>query len=179
MQLQAKKTLKTWKELKNIYEDIDIKKREIKDDISKDDFINNNLINKKLSANDDEEDEEEDNETINEKVNNDKNNGFSTVVRKMDKLNFLRNLAKRAKIENQKIDYDSQLPEKMKEEVYKKGISNILNFSKFLKNRLQTKESAEFKKEEVSPNKRKAKKNKMKNEIRDYLKHSKQVKKYD
>ena len=179
VQLQAKKTLKTWKELKNIYEDIDIKKREIKDDISKDDFINNNLINKKLSANDDEEDEEEDNETINEKVNNDKNNGFSTVVRKMDKLNFLRNLAKRAKIENQKIDYDSQLPEKMKEEVYKKGISNILNFSKFLKNRLQTKESAEFKKEEVSPNKRKAKKNKMKNEIRDYLKHSKQVKKYD
>ena len=179
VQLQAKKTLKTWKELKNIYEDIDIKKREIKDDISKDDFINNNLINKKLSANDDEEDEEEDNETINEKVNNDKNNGFSTVVRKMDKLNFLRNLAKRAKIENQKIDYDSQLPEKMKEEVYKKGISNILNFSKFLKNRLQTKESAEFKKEEVSPNKRKGKKNKMKNEIRDYLKHSKQVKKYD
>ena len=179
VQLQAKKTLKTWKELKNIYEDIDIKKREIKDDISKDDFINNNLINKKISKNDDEEDEEEENETINEKVNNEKNNGFSTVVRKMDKLNFLRNLAKRAKIENQKIDYDSQLPEKMKEEVYKKGISNILNFSKFLKNRLQTKESAEFKKEEVSPNKRKVKKNKMKNEIRDYLKHSKQVKKYD
>ena len=178
VQLQAKKTLKTWKELKNIYEDIDIKKREIKDGISKDDFINNNLIYKKLSANGEEE-EEEDNETINEKVNNDKNNGFSTVVRKMDKLNFLRNLAKRAKIENQKIDYDSQLPEKMKEEVYKKGISNILNFSKFLKNRLQTKESAEFKKEEVSPNKRKVKKNKMKNEIRDYLKHSKQVKKYD
>ena len=179
VQLQAKKTLKTWKELKNIYEDIDIKKREIKDDISKDDFINNNLINKKISKNDDEEDEEEENETINEKVNNEKNNGFSTVVRKMDKLNFLRNLAKRAKIENQKIDYDSQLPEKMKEEVYKKGISNILNFSKFLKNRLQTKESAEFKNEEVSPNKRKIKKNKMKNEIRDYLKHSKQVKKYD
>ena len=180
VQLQAKKTLKTWKELKNIYEDIDIKKREIKDDISKDDFINNNLINKKISKNDDdEEDEEEENETINEKVNNEKNNGFSTVVRKMDKLNFLRNLAKRAKIENQKIDYDSQLPEKMKEEVYKKGISNILNFSKFLKNRLQTKESAEFKNEEISPNKRKIKKNKMKNEIRDYLKHSKQVKKYD
>jgi len=179
VQLQAKKTLKTWKELKNIYEDIDIKKREIKDDISKDDFINNNLINKKISKNDDEEDEEEENETINEKVSNEKNNGFSIVVRKMDKLNFLRNLAKRAKIENQKIDYDSQLPEKMKEEVYKKGISNILNFSKFLKNRLQTKESAEFKNEEVSPNKRKIKKNKMKNEIRDYLKHSKQVKKYD
>ena len=47
VQLQAKKTLKTWKELKQIYEDIDTKKREIKDDISKDDFINNNLLNKK------------------------------------------------------------------------------------------------------------------------------------
>ncbi len=181
VQLQAKKTLKTWKELKQIYEDIDVKKREIKDDISKDDFINNNLLNRKLASNnnEEEEEEEEENETINENVNNAKNSGFSTVVRKMDKLNFLRNLAKRAKIENQKIDYDSQLPEKMKEEVYKKGISNILNFSKFLKNRLQTKESAEFKNEEVSPNKRKIKKNKMKNEIRDYLKHSKQVKKYD
>ena len=174
VQLQAKKTLKTWKELKKIHEDIDTKKREIKDDISKDDFINNNLINK----NNEEEEEEEENETINEQVNNDKNNGFSTVVRKMDKLNFLRNLAKRAKIENQKIDYDSQLPEKMKEEVYKKGISNILNFSKFLKYRLHNQESAEFKKDDAS-NSKKKKKNKMKNEIRDYLKHSKQVKKYD
>ena len=175
VQLQAKKTLKTWKELKIIYEDIDIKKREIKDDISKDDFINNNLINK----NNEEEEEEEENETINENINNEKNNGLSTVVRKMDKLNFLRNLAKRAKIENQKIDYDSQLPEKMKEEVYKKGISNILNFSKFLKHRLYNKESAEFKQDDVTNNKNKLKKNKMKNEIKDYLKHSKQVKKYD
>ena len=118
---KIKKTLKTWKELKKIYEDIDVKKREIKDDISKDDFINNNLLNRKLASNnnEEEEEEEEENETINENVNNAKNNGFSTVVRKMDKLNFLRNLAKRAKIENQKIDYDSQLPEKMKEEVYK------------------------------------------------------------
>ena len=180
VQLQAKKTLKTWKELKNIYEDIDIKKREIKDDISKDDFINNNLLNKKVSSNnDEEEEEEEENETVNENINNGKNGGFGAVVRKMDKLNFLRNLAKRAKIENQKIDYDSQLPEKMKEEVYKKGISNILNFSKFLKHRMLTKESAEFKKEDISPNKKKSKKNKMKNEIKDYLKHSKQVKKYD
>ena len=183
VQLQAKKTLKTWKELKQIYEDIDVKKREIKDDISKDDFINNNLLNRKLASNnnEEEEEEEEENETINENVNNAKNNGFSTVVRKMDKLNFLRNLAKRAKIENQKIDYDSQLPEKMKEEVYKKGISNILNFSKFLKHRLYNKESAEFQDEDVSKSKSKKKKNKnkMKNEIRDYLKHSKQVKKYD
>ena len=184
VQLQAKKTLKTWKELKQIYEDIDTKKREIKDDISKDDFINNNLLNKKKSSNnngEEEEEEEEENETINENVNNGKSNGFSTVVRKMDKLNFLRNLAKRAKIENQKIDYDSQLPEKMKEEVYKKGISNILNFSKFLKHRLYNKESAEFQDEDVSKSKSKKKKNKnkMKNEIRDYLKHSKQVKKYD
>ena len=181
VQLQAKKTLKTWKELKQIYEDIDVKKREIKDDISKDDFINNNLLNRKLASNnnEEEEEEEEENETINENVNNAKNSGFSTVVRKMDKLNFLRNLAKRAKIENQKIDYDSQLPEKMKEEVYKKGISNILNFSKFLKHRLHNKESAEFEKDDKSNSKNKKKKNKMKNEIRDYLKHSKQVKKYD
>ena len=33
--------------------------------------------------------------------------------------------------------------------------SNILNFSKFLKHRMLTKESAEFKKEDVSPNKKK------------------------
>ena len=179
VQLQSKKTLKTWKELKKIYEDIDTKKREIKDDISKDDFINNNLINKKISGNNEESEEEEENETLNQNVINGKNNGFSTVVRKMDKLNFLRNLAKRAKIENQKIDYDSQLPEKMKEEVYKKGITNILNFSKFLKHRMLTKESAEFQKDEVSPKNRKLNRNKMKNEIKDYLKHSKQVKKYD
>ena len=74
------------------------------------------------------------------------NNNDNKLVRKMDKLNFLRNLAKRAKIENQKIDYDSQLPEKMKEEVYKKGISNILNLSKFLKHKLQNKENDELKK---------------------------------
>ena len=88
VQLQAKKTLKTWKELKQIYEDIDIKKREIKDDISKDDFINNNLLNKKKSSNnngEEEEEEEEENETINENVNNGKSNGFSTVVRKIQR----------------------------------------------------------------------------------------------
>ena len=183
VQLQAKKTLKTWKELKKIYEDIDIKKREIKDNISKEDFI----INNNNSDNDD--DNFEENETTNDNIsqkniNNNKNQKFGNVVRKMDKLNFLRNLAKRAKIENQKIDYDSQLPEKMKEEVYKKGISNILNFSRFLKNRLQTKESNEFKEKEISPRKKsksksKSKKNKFQKEIKDYLKNSKQVKKYD
>ena len=183
VQLQAKKTLKTWKELKKIYEDIDIKKREIKDNISKEDFI----INNNNSDNDD--DNFEENETTNDNIsqkniNNNKNQKFGNVVRKMDKLNFLRNLAKRAKIENQKIDYDSQLPEKMKEEVYKKGISNILNFSRFLKNRLQTKESNELKEKEISPRKKsksksKSKKNKFQKEIKDYLKNSKQVKKYD
>ena len=172
VQIEAKKTLKTWKELKQIYEDIDNKKREIKDDINKDTFLNNNIINKKISNNNEDEDDDVTNE------NNNFNNTNETLVKKMDKLNFLRNLAKRAKIENQKIDYDSQLPEKMKEEVYKKGISNILNLSKFLKHKLQNKENEELKKEEVSPN-RKNKKTNLQNEIKDYLKHSKQVKKYD
>ena len=190
VQLQAKKTLKTWKELKKIYEDIDIKKREIKDNLSKEDFIKN-------TNDDDDEDNidninDNDNLEENEIITNENNNyniknkNFGNIVRKMDKLNFLRNLAKRAKIENQKIDYDSQLPEKMKEEVYKKGISNILNFSKFLKNRLQMKESNEFKENEVSPKNRsksksksKNKKNKFQKEIKNYLKNSKQVKKYD
>ena len=178
VQIEAKKTLKTWKELKQIYEDIDNKKREIKDDINKDTFLNNNMANKKVQNNE-EEDEIDDDDATNENGNSNINNkNISTLVRKMDKLNFLRNLAKKAKIENQKIDYDSQLPEKMKEEVYKKGISNILNLSKFLKYKQQNIEDAELKRDEISPH-RKNKKNNLQNEIKDYLKHSKQVKKYD
>ena len=177
VQIEAKKTLKTWKELKQIYEDIDIKKREIRDDINKDTFLNNNIISKKMTNNDYENEDYEDEDNLtNQNVNNNPHN--NTLVKKMDKLNFLRNLAKRAKIENQKIDYDSQLPEKMKEEVYKKGISNILNLSRFLKHKLLNKEDAELKNEEISPHKR-SKKNNLQNEIKDYLKHSKQVKKYD
>ena len=184
VQIEAKKTLKTWKELKKIYEDIDNKKREIKEDINKDTFLNNNITNKKIlnnDENDNENDEEEDEDGTNENETN--NNSIykkndNKLVRKMDKLNFLRNLAKKAKIENQKIDYDSQLPEKMKEEVYKKGITNILNLSKFLKHKLLNKEGDEIKKDEISPH-RKNKKNNLQNEIKDYLKHSKQVKKYD
>ena len=184
VQIEAKKTLKTWKELKKIYEDIDNKKREIKEDINKDTFLNKNITNKKIlnnDENDNENDEEEDEDGTNENETN--NNSIykkndNKLVRKMDKLNFLRNLAKKAKIENQKIDYDSQLPEKMKEEVYKKGITNILNLSKFLKHKLLNKEGDEIKKDEISPH-RKNKKNNLQNEIKDYLKHSKQVKKYD
>ena len=176
VQLQAKKTLKTWKELKQLHEDIDTKKREIKDEINKDTFINNNILNKKLRNNEEEGDDIFGDNGMNENGYNGNNN--DTLVKKMDKLNFLRNLAKRAKIENQKIDYDSQLPEKMKEEVYKKGITNILNLSKFLKYKLQNKEGAELKRDEISPH-RKNKKNNLQNEINDYLKHSKQVKKYD
>ena len=66
----------------------------------------------------------------------------------------------------------------MKEEVYKKGITNILNLSKFLKHKLLNKEGAEIIKDEISPHRRN-KKNNLQNEIKDYLKHSKQVKKYD
>ena len=171
VQIEAKKTLKTWKELKQLYEEIDSKKREIKDDINKDTFLNNNIINKKVLN-----DNEVEDDLTNENENNNPIN--NTLVKKMDKLNFLRNLAKRAKIENQKIDYDSQLPEKMKEEVYKKGISNILNLSKFLKHKLLNKEDEELKKDEISPHKN-GKKNNLQNEIKDYLKYSKQVKKYD
>ena len=156
------------------------KKKFKKNDISEN---NNNIINKKSTINEDNENENENEEEEDDNTHENENNpqyinNDNKLVKKMDKLNFLRNLAKRAKIENQKIDYDSQLPEKMKEEVYKKGISNILNLSKFLKHKLQNKESAELKKEDISPNK-KNKKNNLQNEIKDYLRHSKQVKKYD
>ena len=178
VQIEAKKTLKTWKELKKLYEDIDDKKREIKDDINKDTFLNNNVINNKFPNNEENVNDEEEDITNQNENFIPPNENFNKLVKKMDKLNFLRNLAKRAKIENQKIDYDSQLPEKMKEEVYKKGISNILNLSKFLKHKLLNKEGDELKKEDISPHK-KNKKNNLQNEIKDYLRHSKQVKKYD
>ena len=154
-----KKALKTWNELKQIHDDLDNQKREIKNNINKDAFINNNDFKK----------EDDDNESHVNIQGNDK------LVRKMDKLNFLRNLAKMAKIENQKIDYDSELPEKMKEEVYKKGISNVLNLSKFLKFKTQ---NTSFNKIDdlASPTKHKKK---VQSEVEDYLKYSKQVKKYD
>ena len=157
--LAAKKALKTWNELKQIHDDLDNQKREIKNNINKDTFINNNNDIKK----------DDDNESHLNIQGNDK------LVRKMDKFNFLRNLAKMAKIENQKIDYDSELPEKMKEEVYKKGISNVLNLSKFLKFKTQ---NTTFNKRDdlASPTKHKKK---VQSEVEDYLKFSKQVKKYD
>ena len=82
------------------------------------------------------EEKENENNKNKEKEKEDNSNleNKNNPNRKMDKLNFLRDLAKMAKKENNKIDYDSELPQKMKEEVYKKGIGNILQLSRFLNN---------------------------------------------
>ena len=94
----------------------------------------------------------------------------------MNKFNFLRNLAKMAKIENKKVDYDTELPEKMREEVYKKGIGNILKLSNFLKYKNNISKDNLLNR---SGSSKKKQKNRIKNEINDYLKYNEQVKKYD
>ena len=114
------------------------------------------------------------------------------LVRKMDKLNFLRNLAKKAKLENKKVEnFDVELPEKMKEEVYKKGIGNILKLSNFLKNKQNNLEKNEEENRNFGKgrslrnigsrvdDKLEGNRNKLMTEINDYLRHSRQVKKFD
>ena len=120
------------------------------------------------------EEKENENNKNKEKEKEDNSNleNKNNPNRKMDKLNFLRDLAKMAKKENNKIDYDSELPQKMKEEVYKKGIGNILQLSRFLNN---MKNKANENQLRNSLNK----KNKQKKEINDFLKQTKQMDKYN
>ena len=140
----AKEALINWIELKKIYQEIDSKKREINVDMKNLDLDKNNYY--------------------------DKNKEGGHYVKKMDKLNFLRNLAKMAKIENNKVDYNTELPETMKEQVYKKGIGNVLQFSNFL--------SKVNNKSESNIMRNPAKRN-QKIEINDYIQNSKQVKRYN
>jgi len=144
VQNAAKEALINWIELKKIYQEIDSKKREINLDMKNLDLDKNNYY--------------------------DKNKEGGHYVKKMDKLNFLRNLAKMAKIENNKVDYNTELPETMKEQVYKKGIGNVLQFSNFL--------SKVNNKSENNIMRNSAKRN-QKIEINDYIKNSKQVKRYN
>ncbi len=119
-----------------------------------------------------EEKENEDKKIENENEDNSNLENKNYPNRKMDKLNFLRDIAKMAKKENNKIDYDSELPQKMKEEVYKKGIGNILQLSRFL-NTIKNKAN-----ENQLRNSSKKINNKKK-EINDFLKQTKQIKKYN
>ena len=138
--LIAKETFKNWLELKNIFEDIDNKKRNIKSNNNNFDNENNNII--VLDKNDY------------------KNN--NNLVKKMDKLNFLRNLAKMAKIDNKNNvnvnnfnDFDG-----FTDVIYEDGMAKALH------------------KNNVS-NKNNSKNKKLKKEINDYLKYSNNVKKYN
>ena len=153
VQCAANEALKNWKELTVIHKDLDNKKSQLVEGTE--------LAKTK-----------EDYLSKGEKE--------GTYVKKMDKFNFLRNLAKMAKIENKKVDYDTELPEKMREEVYKKGIGNILKLSNFLKYKNNNKNniSKENSLNRSGSSKRKQN-NRIKNEINDYLKYNEQVKKYD
>ena len=144
VQNAAKEALINWIELKKIYQEIDSKKREINVDMKNLNLYKNNYYDKKKEG--------------------------GHYVKKMDKLNFLRNLAKMAKIENNKVDYNTELPETMKEQVYKKGIGNVLQFSNFL--------SKVNNKSESNIMRNSAKRN-QKIEINDYIQNSKQVKRYN
>ena len=151
VQCAANEALKNWNELTVIYKDLDNKKSQMVEgtDLAK---------------------------TKEEYLNKGENTKEGTYVKKMNKFNFLRNLAKMAKIENKKVDYDTELPEKMREEVYKKGIGNILKLSNFLKYKNNISKDNLLNR---SGSSKKKQKNRIKNEINDYLKYNEQVKKYD
>ena len=151
VQCAANEALKNWNELTVIHKDLDNKKSQIVEgtDLAK---------------------------TKEEYLNKGENTKEGTYVKKMNQFNFLRNLAKMAKIENKKVDYDTELPEKMREEVYKKGIGNILKLSNFLKYKNNISKDNLLNR---SGSRKKKQKNRIKNEINDYLKYNEQVKKYD
>ena len=151
VQCAANEALKNWNELTVIHKDLDNKKSQMVEgtDLAK---------------------------TKEEYLNKGENTKEGTYVKKMNKFNYLRNLAKMAKIENKKVDYDSELPEKMREEVYKKGIGNILKLSNFLKYKNNISKDNLLNR---SGSSKKKQKNRIKNEINDYLKYNEQVKKYD
>ena len=155
VQCAANDALKNWKELTVIHKDLDDKKSKLVEggDLAK---------------------------TKEDYLSKGENTKEGTYIKKMDKFNFLRNLAKMAKIENKKVDYDTELPEKMREEVYKKGIGNILKLSNFLKYKNNNKNnvSKDNSLNRSGSSKRKQN-NRIKNEINDYLKYNEQVKKYD
>ena len=155
VQCAANDALKNWKELTVIHKDLDDKKSKLVEggDLAK---------------------------TKEDYLSKGENTKEGTYIKKMDKFNFLRNLAKMAKIENKKVDYDTELPEKMREEVYKKGIGNILKLSNFLKYKNNNKNnvSKDNSLNRSGSSKRKQN-NRIKNEINEYLKYNEQVKKYD
>ena len=87
-------------------------------------------------------------------------------AKKMDKLNFLRNLAKMSKNENNNnyYNYDKELTFQMKNKVYDNGMNNVIQLS----NLIQNKKEKNF-----------SKTMNIQKEINDYLKNSNQVKKYN
>ena len=139
IQKSAKETLKSWIRLKEIYNNYDIQKRELNKDLNFD---------------------------IDKDKYNMKNSEFP--VKKMDKLNFLRNLAKMSKIDNKtnnNINFEKELTLELKNRVYDNGINNVIQLSNLIQNK---KEKNAF-----------SKGTNFEKEINDFLKNSHQVKKYN
>ena len=175
VQIAANDALKSWKELSVIYNDLE-RKKVLMDEgglkKTKEEYLNN-IIG--LSSGHKEEEKE-----VNGDVNNNNSKAVnSSYVKKMDRFNFLRNLAKMAKIENKKVDFDTELPEKMREEVYKKGIGNILKLSNFLKYKNNNKNNGSDYVVRRSGSSPKKKKHQSKTEINAFKNHSEQIKKFD
>ena len=139
IQKSAKETLKNWIRLKEIYNNYDVQKRE---------------LNKELNFD------------IDKNKYNMKNSEFP--VKKMDKLNFLRNLAKMSKIDNNtnnNVNFEKELTLELKNRVYDNGINNVIQLSNLIHNK---KEKNAF-----------SKGTNFEKEINNFLKNSNQVKKYN
>ena len=139
IQKSAKETLKNWIRLKEIYNNYDVQKRE---------------LNKELNFD------------IDKNKYNMKNSEFQ--VKKMDKLNFLRNLAKMSKIDNNtnnNVNFEKELTLELKNRVYDNGINNVIQLSNLIQNK---KEKNAF-----------SKGTNFEKEINNFLKNSNQVKKYN
>ena len=177
VQIAANDAYKSWKELSVIYNDLE-RKKVLMDEgglkKTKEEYLNN-IINNGQQQQQQQKEEEKD---VNGEGNN--NKGMSSnYVKKMDRFNFLRNLAKMAKIENKKVDFDTELPEKMRDEVYKKGIGNILKLSNFLKYKNNNKNNGSDYVVRRSGSSPKKKKYQSKTEINAFKNYSEQIKKFD
>lgn len=155
VQLAAHEALKEWSELEELYKEIENKKT---------------LINPQI-------------EDLTKQTKNYNGQEFN---KKMDRLTMLRNLSKMNKNEERKIDNDpyNYLKENLKDEIYKKGIGNVLKLSNFLKNKNDQNHIHEMKNSGGMKNYNKSRKNLspsnlVKEEIKDYLRRSQQVKKYN
>ena len=177
VQIAANDAYKSWKELSVIYNDLE-RKKVLMDEgglkKTKEEYLNSIIV----SSNNVQQQKEEEKD-VNDEINNNNKVMSSNYVKKMDRFNFLRNLAKMAKIENKKVDFDTELPEKMRDEVYKKGIGNILKLSNFLKYKNNNKNNGSDYVVRRSGSSPKKKKHQSKTEINAFKNYSEQIKKFD